>query len=241
MLQKFVIGVSAVVLGCVPVFAAGKIGVVVAVVGNPSASGPGGGRTLSKNSEVFENDTIKVSTGNAQITLDDGTRIVVGPSSTLLLDQFVMRGKNKAEKITLKGLRGTYRFITGRSPKTAYKILTAHGTIGIRGTAFDFWSREKTGAAVLRGRINLKSQNGGAVDINSGCEMGVASKSSAQALRSKAKSDSIKQNLPFILNQSSLSRRFRLDVVTCRLDAPAVEGGGSQPAPQEKVKEQKGR
>jgi FecR protein len=229
MLRKWVVCIGAVVLGYAPAVAAGKIGVVVAVVGNPSASGPSGARGLSKDSEVFEDDTIKVSTGNAQIILDDGTRIVVGPSSSLLLDQFVMRGKTKAEKVTLKALRGTYRFITGSSPKTAYKISTAHGTIGIRGTAFDVWSREKTGAVVLRGRVNLKSQSGGSVDIKSGCQMGVATKSAAAPLRGKAKNDSIKMNLPFILDQSSLTRRFRLDVVTCRLSTPTTEGGNAQP------------
>lgn len=232
MLLKLISCVGAVVLGCVPALAANKIGVVVAVVGSPSANGENGERALSKNSEVFENDTIKVSAGNAQLLLDDGTRIVVGPSSSLLLDQFVKRGKNKAEKVTLKGLRGTYRFITGRSPKAAYKITTAHGTIGIRGTAFDVWSREKTGAVVLRGRVNLKSAGGSDINIGSGCQMGVATKSNAELLRGKAKNDSIKNNLPFLLDQTSLTRRFRLDVVACRLTVPQGENGGEQPEPQ---------
>jgi hypothetical protein len=236
---KLVTCVGAIVLGFGPSFAANKIGVVVAVVGSPSASGEGGERKLTKNSEVFENDTIKVSTGNAQIILDDGTRIVVGPSSTLLLDQFVKRGKNKAEKVTLKGLRGTYRFITGRSPKAAYKITTAHGTIGIRGTAFDVWSREKTGAVVLSGRINLKSASGGNIDIGSGCQMGVATNSSAALLLGNAKNNSIKKNLPFILDQSSLSRRFRLNVVTCRLTSFEGENGGGQSDPPENDNDQK--
>jgi hypothetical protein len=236
MLQKLCsgIGLAALLLvGSMPTLAAGKIGQVIAVVGSPSASGPGGDRTLTKNSDVFEDDTIKVTDGNAQIMLDDGTRLVVGPSSSLLLDQFVMRGKSQAEKVAIKGLRGTYRFITGRSAKSAYKISTAHGTIGIRGTAFDFWSRNKTGAVVLRGKVNLKSQSGSSVDVNSGCQMGEATLGTSQILKGQVKTNAIKQNLPFLLDQSSLNRRFRLDLTTCRLGAPGTEGGSDAPEPQE--------
>jgi hypothetical protein len=223
---------SVLMLAGLPASAADKIGNVVAVVGSPSASGPNGNRTLKKDSEVFEDDTITVTSGNAQLILDDGTRIVVGPSSKLLLDQFVMSEKSKAERVAIKGLRGTYRFITGRSSKSAYKISTAHGTIGIRGTAFDFWSREKTGAVVLRGKVTLKAVNNASVDVNSGCEMGVATVGTAQLLKNKDKVASIKKNLPFLLNQSSLTRRFRLDLTTCRLTTSdgIGESGTSRPA-----------
>jgi hypothetical protein len=228
-------------LSILPASAANKIGVVVAVVGGPTASGPAGNRTLNKESEVFEDDTIRVSSGNAQIILDDGTRLVVGPSSSLLLDQFVMRGKAQAEKIAIKGLRGTYRFITGRSAKSAYKISTAHGTIGIRGTAFDFWSRSKTGAVVLRGKVNLKSQSGGSVDVNSGCQMGEATIGTSQILKGQDKNDAIKKNLPFLLDQSSLNRRFLLDVTTCRLGPPEIEGQSQAVQPRQEQPKPKGR
>ncbi len=89
---------SLVMMVSFPSFAADKIGNVVAVVGSPSASGPSGNRSLKKDSEVFEDDTITVTTGNAQLILNDGTRIVVGPSSKLLLDQFVM-GENQRRKV----------------------------------------------------------------------------------------------------------------------------------------------
>jgi hypothetical protein len=234
MLHKFVLFVGIFLVASTgSVLAAGKIGSVVAVVGSPSASGPGGNRTLKKNGDVFEDDTIKVSSGNAQIILDDGTRIVVGPNSSLLLDQFVRSGKTKAEKVALKGLRGTYRFITGRSAKSAYRITTAHGTIGIRGTAFDVWSRAKTGAVVLRGRISLKANRGNSIDVRSGCQMGEASTSNAKPLRGIDKNNAIKENLPFILDQSTLTRRFRLDVITCRLNQPEDENSRDKPEPQQ--------
>ena len=150
-----------------PVYAAEKIGKVVAVVGSPQAKGETGTRRLSSGSDVFENDSIVVSTGNAQIQLRDGTRLVVGPGSQLRLDNFVMRGKSKAEVVSIKALRGTFRFITGKSGKSAYKIATSSATIGIRGTGFDFWVKKKTGAVVLRGAIVLKGLNGGSVNVKS--------------------------------------------------------------------------
>ena len=72
--------------------AATEIGSVVAVAGSPSASGPGGNRVLKAGSAVYEDDKITVRSGNAQILLRDNTRLVVGPGSSLVLDQFVMKG-----------------------------------------------------------------------------------------------------------------------------------------------------
>lgn len=213
--------------------AAVAIGKVVAVVNSPSASGASGTRALTAGSEVFEDDKIIVTTGNAQILLNDSTKLVVGPDSTLLLDQFVMRGGKSAEKVSIKALRGTYRFITGKSPKSAYKISTTSATIGIRGTGFDFWVKKKTGVVVLRGSVNLNGLNSGTVRVDSGCEMGEAATDYAKQLVSKEKVKSIKENLPFLINQSNLTKPFRLNTTTCRLTGPdlGTSGGGATPEP----------
>ncbi len=209
---------------------AAKMGEVVAVVGDPTADGPTGKRQLTAGSKVFEEDSVHVSAGNAQIMLDDGTRLVVGPDSTLLLDQFVMRkGASKAEKVSISALRGTYRFITGRSAKSAYKIRTLQATIGIRGTGFDYWVIKKTGAVVLNGSVVLAGLQGGSVNVKSGCQMGEATLTTARPLVGKEKLKTIRENLPFLSDQSQLTRRFRLDVTACRLGAPDEAGSGSGP------------
>ena len=118
---------------------AGAIGTVVATAGPVSASGPGGTRSLAAGSPLFERDKIVVSSGNAQIQLLDGTKMVVGPNSALVLEKFLMRGGGTAENVSIDALRGTFRFITGNSPHSAYNLHTSNATIGIRGTAFDFW------------------------------------------------------------------------------------------------------
>lgn len=210
--------------------AATKIGKVVAVVGSPAASGPGGSRTLEAGSAVFEDDTIKVATGNAQMILDDGTRLVVGPGSTLLLDKFLKRG-DKADKVAIKALRGTFRFISGKSPKKAYDIKTASATIGIRGTGFDFWVKKKTGVIVMIGAVNLRGNNGQEVDLSDNCDMGVAGNDvDAEVLQGKEKSDTIGENLPFIADQRNLTKAFFLPISKCRpFIAIKTEGGKTPP------------
>ncbi len=194
--------------------AATQIGKVAAVLGSPNASGPGGDRKLSAGSAVFEDDKITVRTGNAQIILNDNTRLVVGPGSSLVLDRFIMKGGNQAQKVSIKALRGTFRFISGRSAKSAYDIQTASATIGIRGTGFDYWVRGQTGVAVMVGVVRLSS-GGEAVLLQNTCEVGRAGSGNAEELALGPAGRNIVQNLPFILNQSSLRTQFRLPVERC--------------------------
>ncbi len=193
-----------------------SIATVVAVQGTPKVTGPNGNRDLSAKSEIFEKDKISVGSGNAQILFTDGTKLVVGPGSTLVIEKYLMRGGSTAQSFSINALRGTYRFITGNGPKSAYNIKTANATIGIRGTGFDFWVKKKTGVAVLEGQVKLCGLNSKTcVNLNAGCEVGVAEPGSAQLVRGYTKANSIVSNLPYILNQSSLNSRFRLNTGSC--------------------------
>jgi hypothetical protein len=215
-----------------PAIAADAIGVITAAIGTPTASGPGGDRKLAAGAPVYEDDKIAVRTGNAQITLDDGTRLVVGPGSTLVVDRFLMKGGNSAQKVSIKALRGTFRFITGRSAKGAYSIQTANATIGIRGTGFDFWSRAQTGVAVLDGSVKL-CRNDNCVDLREGCEVGRASSNETSKLSGRVKGTAISRNLPFVLNQSSLRAAFQLPIQDCRSSLSRVRNLGGKDNPRE--------
>jgi hypothetical protein len=210
-------------------YAATKIGDVAAVVGTPSASGADGSRTLEDGSDVFEGDVIKVTTGNAQIILDDGTKLVVGPDSTLVLKQYLKRG-NRADKIAIKTLRGTFRFISGKSAKKAYDITTSSATIGIRGTGFDFWDKEKTGVIVMLGAVKMRGNNGKTVSMTDNCDLGVAGENAvaAELLSGKIKSDTIKKNLVFIADQRRLLKAFHLPIRKCRQFILASDGGNGK-------------
>ncbi len=198
---------------------ADPIAKVVAVVGSPTSSGPGGNRTLSAGADIFEKDKITVVSGNAQILFNDGTKLVVGPSSTLVISTYLMQGDgSSAQDFSIKALRGTFRFITGKSPKNAYDIQTANATIGIRGTGFDFWVQAATGVAVLKGKVRLCNKLGSkaCVDLNPTCEIGTTENGGAKKLTEGTLASRLKGHLPYILNQSSLRTQFRLDVTTCK-------------------------
>ena len=212
-----------------PAFALDAIGKVSATVGTPSASGPGGDRDLKAGAAVYEDDKIVVGIGNAQIILADGTKLVIGPGSTLVLDRFLMQGGNTAQKVSIKALRGTFRFITGRSAKSAYDIQTANATIGLRGTGFDFWVKQKTGVAVHVGFVSLCS-DGKCVNLQEGCQVGRAGGGEARMLMGRLKGTTIANNLPYILSQASLRSAFHLPVGNCRSSLPReYDGSGNLP------------
>lgn len=198
---------------------ADPIAKVVAVVGSPTSSGPGGVRTLVAEADIFEQDKITVTSGNAQILFNDGTTLVVGPSSSLVISKYLMQGDgSSAQDFSIKALRGTFRFITGKSPKKAYDIQTANATIGIRGTGFDFWVQNATGVAVLKGKVRLCNKLGSkaCVDLNPQCEIGTTENGGAKKLTEGTLASRLKGHLPYILNQSSLRAQFRLDVTACK-------------------------
>jgi hypothetical protein len=218
-----------------PAFAADAIGEVAAAVGTPSVSGPGGDRVLKAGSAVYEDDKIVVRSGNAQIILNDGTKLVVGPGSTLVLDRFLMTGGNTVQKVSIKALRGTFRFITGKSAKSAYDIQTANATIGIRGTGFDFWVKQQTGAAVHVGSVTLCSTESSknCVALHEGCEVGRAGGDEARKLTGQVKGKAISSNFPYILSQALLNAKFRLPIQSCGSSlrrSRGREGGGELPS-----------
>jgi hypothetical protein len=75
--------------------------------------------------------------GQVQIIFADDTHLVVGPDSKLLIETYLMRNNGTAEKLAINALAGSFRFITGHSPKPAYQINTPTAAIAVRGTKFD--------------------------------------------------------------------------------------------------------
>jgi len=193
---------------------------VVAVQGSPTSSGPGGNRALLAGNELSEGDKITVTSGNAQILFVDGTKLVIGPNSSLMISKVLMQGSgNTAKNLSINALRGTFRFITGKSPKNAYNIQTANATIGIRGTGFDFWVVDATGVALLQGKVRLCSKSGGkaCVDLNPTCEVGVAAKGNASILFGQDRANTLRNRLPYVFNQTSLNKEFRLNTNACKI------------------------
>jgi hypothetical protein len=110
-------------------------GSAVSVATRADAAGPGGTRTLTAPGDVFQGDVISTSPrGQAQIRFVDDTRFVVGPNSRVAIDDFVFKPDHTATDVSLNAVKGTFRFISGRSPHEVYSVNTPTMTIGVRGT-----------------------------------------------------------------------------------------------------------
>ena len=100
----------------------------------------GATRTLVVGSDVFIGDVINTGPkGQVQILFADNTKLVVGPQSSLKIDDYLLRNNGDAGKFVVDMLSGSFRFATGNGPKDKYVINTPTGTIGGRGTRFDVW------------------------------------------------------------------------------------------------------
>ena len=210
--------------------AATPMGQVSAVNGSATASGSGS-RALQAGSEVFEGDNVSVTGGgNVQMVLDDGTKLVVGPSSKLVLKAYLRSGASTAQKVSVKAIRGTFRFITGNSKKSAYKIDTNTATIGIRGTGLDFAVGGKTTVAVLEGTVRMTGRNGQVIEASAGCEVAEAGANStiARLIDGKPKSKILTRDLPYIVNQTPLQTEFHLPTANC---LPFLAQNGAPAAP----------
>jgi len=95
-------------------------------------------RTLVVGADIFLGDLVETGPkGQVQILFADKTELVVGPRSSLAIQDYLVRNDGSAGKFIVDMLSGTFRFATGDAPKDKYEIDTPTGTIGVRGTEFD--------------------------------------------------------------------------------------------------------
>lgn len=124
---------------------------------------------LLKGDLVYENQVVSTDDkGVGQIEFVDGTKLAIGPGSSMTLDTFVFNPDKTANKVVIELGKGSFRFITGKSPHDAYDISTPTATLGLRGTAFDVRVAEdgEVAVAMLNGEINACSKTNGACQIH---------------------------------------------------------------------------
>ncbi len=119
--------------------AATEIGFVEELSGTAFAKLPAEDRRqLSASDQVYQRDVITTETKSSiKLHLKDDTRFELGPDSELLTSEFIYKQDIEEDSITVKILKGTFRFVTGiiakRKPE-AMNVDTPVATIGIRGT-----------------------------------------------------------------------------------------------------------
>ena len=196
------------------------IGTVLKAAQTVKASGRQGTRVLSRSDEVFYLDRISSNgTGNGEFQFSDGTKLAVGPGANLVVDEFVFASKSRFQKLGLAAAKGTFRWISGNSASSAYKIKTPYGTMGIRGTAFD--------VTIRNGRVYIALINGSARFCNgSSCRMLKKScdyivadsrkiSDPARVSTATSKNETAAQLFPYLANPNRLSSRFRVGGGNC--------------------------
>jgi len=190
---------------------------------NPSASNVSGNTTqnLVVGSDVLMGDKIVTGpTGQVQLIFNDDTHLVVGPGSALVIDKYLLRGKDKSvSQFAINSLSGTFRFITGKSDHGAYTINTPTGTIGVRGTAFDYLVEPKskvvpgfdgrTWVALFRGAVQLCDLQGKCVTLSRQCDLGATSTTDSFTIGKILAADGGARNaFPYIVSQRPLLQSF---------------------------------
>lgn len=115
-------------------------------------------RSLKTGDKIHQNEIIATAEeSEAELVLADETKLAVGPKSQIVLDSFVYDPAKKGGEVVINAAKGAFRFVTGKSAKSAYTIKTPASTIGVRGTTFDGFVDDNGEIALLLldGEINV--------------------------------------------------------------------------------------
>ena len=193
-------------------------------------------RILMPDQPVFMGDRVKTGPrGEAQLLFSDETRLVVGPESSLLVERYLLKGDNTVSNFTVNALRGSFRFITGDSPKNAYAIKTPTATIGVRGTQFDLaiGASGETHLVLFDGSADVCS-GGSCVRASDSCSMIEVSRGSRpQAVQDLAqRTQTLRDLFPYVDERANVLRSdFQVDARACGLFSQPVIEPGRPPAP----------
>lgn len=87
---------------------------------------------------VFEADVLRTGTdGRLGVTLNDDTRLSLGPASEVRVDRFSYASADGGLRLVLKFVRGVTAYVSGRIAKLspdAVRLETPAAIVGVRGT-----------------------------------------------------------------------------------------------------------
>lgn len=143
--------VLAALLAAGPVHAQTRIGEAVVIqnevvrVAGPSSS------QINVGDGMLRDEVVRTGAESAaRFVMADSTNLSLGPSATIKLDRTVFNDEHSYRDIAIRLTTGAFRFVTGHSEKTAYKITTPLATIGVRGTILDILSERGKSTIVLQ-------------------------------------------------------------------------------------------
>ena len=162
------IGLCTLVRGAAAVEDIGRAEIVIETV---RGTLDGRERRLDARDPVFHDEEIETgATSASEIRLRDDTRLTIGPSSRVVLDDFVLDADASRQRLVIALGRGVLRFVTGTLAKTAYEIRTPTAVIGVRGTTVTL-SVDADGTTRIRvedGGVEAANLAGVAVEVEAG-------------------------------------------------------------------------
>jgi hypothetical protein len=201
-----------------PANAASETGKVVAVIQSASAAHSDGSRRLEAGMPVFVGERIDTDrAGQVQFLFTDGTKLVVGPRSSLVIEAYLLRSQNTVERLRATALGGTFRFITGRSPKQAYSFKTPAAAITVRGTSFDLTVRRNRDDLLLySGELEFCDARG-CVLVTESCSLATARRNADVRLETsrERRNLEIRASFPYAMSQVRLRSDFRVSTRGC--------------------------
>lgn len=204
----------AALLSSLPCFASAAEQVGETVYVSRTVTGDAG--RLAVKSPVHRDERITTSnTGLGEFIFRDGTKFAVGMSSSIVIDDFVYAGDTSFQNLTVNAAKGSFRWISGASRPSAYKINTPAGIIGIRGTALDIYVGDGgvTAVVLLSGSARFCGR-GGCQDLQRRCDYVIATPQGAITSPARVTQGILRQlsnvwALPFLTGDQQLSDRFR--------------------------------
>jgi len=185
---------------------------------------------LKMGDAVAMGDLVKTGEkGEVQILFSDQTRVVVGPNSELKIQRLLFRNNGTARRMTLSAAAGTFRFLTGESPKSAYKLRTPTATMSVRGTAFDFavdGGKKDTALVVHEGLVRYCDRRGRCVSVPNGCQTVMIDRLRhfTQPENAEQRLEILRAMFPYARDDSRLEPLFRTFVASCREGGDANTG-----------------
>ena len=191
---------------------------------------------LSRGDAIHRNERIRSNaSGTGAFIFEDGTKLAVGPNSSIVIDEFVFRGGDRIEKLVIGASRGTMRWISGKSDHSAYRILTPSGALSVRGTAFDVFVEPDgvTAVTLLNGAAEFCTTQG-CERLTRRCDYLLA-RPDGTITKPKGVVRDIGLNrpaddvFPFLTGKSGLPRGFKSNSSCAGLNANATGSGGATP------------
>lgn len=213
-MNRFIAIVAAMLLCAAPSMALAAAGSALGVDPAAGAALDGATRTLVVGSDIFIGDLVETGPkGQVQILFDDDTHLVIGPSSSLKIEDYMIRNDGSAGKLVVDMLSGAFRFATGDSAKNRYQINTPTGTIGVRGTDFDVIVDGKARILLYHGIVRFCTNEGDCKEISDFCQLGEIGSSETLLLGDTRESTGdqraeFQQQFIYAMNQSPLLREF---------------------------------